>query len=163
MDSGLAAILGASVGAAGASVAQLVASIRQATQRKEDRRLELMENALNGAVRERRLLRSQLSLWHGGLVAEDPRVGALDGQVAEAIEAVWIAENSLLMHFGSGSDVVEAFGAILVSLDALKSLIRRAPGPPNQADLDAWAAETSVAVRSQRAFADIARRVARLE
>jgi hypothetical protein len=163
MDSGLAAIVGAAVGAIGSSAAQVVANIRQAKDRKADRRLELLENALDLVARERRLLRSHLSLWRAGLPPDDRRVEDLDAQLALAIEEVWVAENSLRVHFRSDSEVVTQFSTLLLAMDDMKNALRRRPGPSTQEDLDQWAAANKSIVKIQLAFVDAIRSAAKLD
>jgi len=163
MDSGLAALLGASVGAISASVAQVVATVRQTKQRRADRRLELLEGALNAISRERRLLASMLSLWTAGLPPDHHSVADLDMQLAVAIEDVWIAENSLRVHFGSDSAVVGAFSSLILALADMKAALRPASGAPNPEVLGGWQTAHKSIVRIQVDFVETIRRVAALK
>jgi hypothetical protein len=158
MDAGWAAILGAAVGSVGAGGVSIWTQVRERRDRDSDRRRALVEGAINAVSHERRLLHAAYSLWTNGVAPDDPRVDAVDLQVAEAIDLVWASGNLLSINFGSESRVALSFHELVAALDAVKmASLNRGGGGPSLPQESAWNAAQGRIIGAQRDFIETVR------
>src|SRR3712207_5933202 len=105
MDAGLAAIIGAAVGAIGGAGGQLIARGLDYRRESRDRKLAALEAALSALLRERLALIG----WWNALKAGEADAAKEDAEkVNRVIEEVWHHENALRIRFGSESWIYDA-------------------------------------------------------
>lgn len=143
-------------------VAILGARARRGDLKRAERehQLKIATDALDAVSRERQLLYVGWNLWRHELNARAPEVVEHDKTVAEAIERVWMAENTLRVRFGSDAAIYTAFSEVIEKLDVMLKVEQRhvvAPGPPTLKDLADFQRASSDVAGEQKRYVEAVR------
>jgi hypothetical protein len=160
MDSGLAAIIGAAVGAIGGGGVQWWITNRDFNDRRQQRKRAILETALHNVQRERRLLHTGYSMWRHGAQIERAEVLDNDRAVSGAVEEVWISESQVMVEYGEESPQWKIYQQLIDSMLSLKWIYDRnddAGVTPSPTTEHRWDEASRAVGRAQRDFVRVIR------
>jgi hypothetical protein len=108
MDSGVAAIIGAAVGAFGGGGAQMLQQRQQATAARQNRQHALLDDALVAFTRARRIIAARYELAGKGFAVDSAEFSRNEEQYGPSVEAVWVAVVRVATEFGADSALDQA-------------------------------------------------------